>query len=180
MKAILNDFAEILDYPAPGLSEKVKGCIGRISGMHEEPAHLLNVFQQFLEQNEDGTLEELYTGTFELQGCCNLYVGHYLFGEDYRRSLFMIKLKEHYREQNFAFEKELPDHLCVLLRFLSNARPRADNDELIRDCIIPAVTAMVKSFPSKHHPYRAALQSLLLVLQEGTKENPSGEAERDA
>jgi nitrate reductase delta subunit len=170
MDHVLSHFAQILDYPNAELQETVKSCIGRISPIQPESAHLLAKFHEYLQKNDLGRLQELYTGTFELQGCCNLYVGHYLFGEQFRRSLFMVKLKEHYRKENFSFEKELPDHLCVLLRFLAAAQRTEENDDLISECIIPSLSAMVKSFQSANQPYRAVLQSLLLMLQENEKE----------
>jgi len=172
IQMILDDFAQILDYPTAVLPEIVGRSTERLRASHAGSADHMTRFQSFIDENDEGKLQELYTGTFDLQAFCNLYVGHYLFGEDFRRSLFMVKLKELYREEDFSFQKELPDHLCVMLRFLACAKEREENRELISECVIPAVVAMLKCFDSKHHPYKAVLQSLLLVLQEDQEQDP--------
>jgi nitrate reductase assembly molybdenum cofactor insertion protein NarJ len=109
-------------------------------------------------------VEELYTSTFELQSNCCLYAGHYIFGEDFRRSLLMVKLKEYFREIGFSAGKELPDHLCILLRFLARAGDSREAHDVLIECLVPAAGAILNQLP-KSNPYHPVLESLLLVLK---------------
>jgi len=173
MRDLLECYAEIIDYPRPNLLDKVRRCVDGLRTVHQESATLMQEFQRFVEQNAQGNVEELYTSTFEMQGNCCLYAGHYIFGEDFRRSLLMVKLKEYYRDTGFSAGKELPDHLAVMLNFIAGAGDRPECGDLLADCMIPALTAMLGKFTSKNHPYKWVLQSLLMILQEHQKRFPA-------
>ncbi|RJP26548.1 MAG: nitrate reductase molybdenum cofactor assembly chaperone [Candidatus Abyssobacteria bacterium SURF_5] len=177
MRELYMQFAEILDYPTPQLTQKVESCAAALSAFDKDAVNLLQEFQQALRRHSRGELEEIYTSTFDLNGGCCLYAGHYIFGEDFRRSLLMVKLKELYRETGFSAAKELPDHLCVMLKFLAGAGDCEECEDLVADCMIPAISAMIKSFKSKRHPYKTLLECLLRVLER--QESKATEANAD-
>ena len=158
-------FSEIIDYPNPNLSKRLSECISLLSPLNEEGAALLKEFQGFLEKTPLGQMEEIYARTFDLQAICYPYVGYYLFGEDHWRSLFMAGLKEHYNFFDFSAGQELPDHLSVMLRFLSQQN-NGEREELISECILPALKKMVIGFEGKENPYTPVLQALFLILRE--------------
>ncbi len=56
-----------------------------------QAAPLLHEFHDFVEHASPACLEELYTGAFDLQAVCSPYVGDQLFGNSYKRGLFMIR-----------------------------------------------------------------------------------------
>ncbi len=158
-------FAEILDYPTPALSCRVEGLLP-LAGADGEEVRLLQRFREFVEETPQETLEELYTGTFDLQPRCYPYVGYQLFGEEFRRGIFMARLREYYRSCGFTTGDELPDHLCVILRFLARREPGEVERELITECLVPALERMVAGSLDAAHPYRGPLQALLLELAE--------------
>ncbi len=160
-------FANILDYPGPLLFDDVRDCISSLEPGHIEAARILGEFRSSLEGAGIGRIEEIYTATFDLQAGCSLYAGYHLFGDDYRRSMLLVKLKEAYRERNFTAGKELPDHLCVLLRFLALHEHEPDSRELISDCVIPAVVKIVDGAERAATPYRLVLEALLRCLRKG-------------
>ncbi len=160
-------FAEILDYPSPALAERVEELLSLASVADGEAARLLGRFREFVEESSPETREELYTGTFDLQPLCYPHVGYHLFGEEYRRGMFMAKLREHYRSCGFADGEELPDHICIILRFLGRREPRDVERELVAECLIPALEKMVASVAAAMNPYCDALQALLLLLVAG-------------
>jgi len=158
-------FSAILDYPDSQLSHRVDGAITLLSPLHGEAATLLKEFRAFLAKTPIGTMEEIYSRTFDLQAVCFPYVGYHLFGEDHRRGLFMANLKGDYKANQFSCGNELPDHLGVMLHFLA-IESHGGQDEMIDLCVIPALKKMVAGLDGTSNPYRGVLESLLLVLQE--------------
>ncbi|GAM09938.1 nitrate reductase delta subunit [Geobacter sp. OR-1] len=171
-------YADILDYPAPVLVERLEELLPLIARAHGQATQLLQQFREFVVGNPLEKLEEIYTVTFDLQPLCSPYIGYQLFGEEYRRGMFMARLREHYRSNGFAAGDDLPDHLCVILRFLASREPGEVEGELITDCMIPALGKMLEGFTKSTNPYREALQSLLLLMGDYPGSNTS-ESEED-
>lgn len=137
-------FAELVDYPGSGTVAAARDCASLLDPLHSEAAGLVRHFAVFAEAAPRARVEESYTRTFELDASHCPYVGYHLFGESYKRSLFMVGLKERYRQLGVPCAGELPDHLGLLLRFLA-AGPAADEaQELMREAMIPALDTMLK------------------------------------
>jgi nitrate reductase delta subunit len=157
-------FAEILDYPAPLLGSRIEELLHLVSSRDGKAGECLGQFREFVATTAPARLEELYTATFDLQPLCYPYVGYQLFGEEYRRGMFMAGLREHYRARGFDAGDELPDQLCVILRFLAGRKPEAVERELVSDCLIPSLEKMLTGFSCADNPYRYPLQALLRFL----------------
>ena len=121
-------FAVALDYPGPALAEDARACRGLLAQFNSEAAGRMEEFGAFLSQTHLGQVQEVYTNAFDLQPVCYPYVGYQLFGESYKRGAFLVKLQEEYRARGFSAGKELPDHLPVMLRFLSVLAARGDTE----------------------------------------------------
>ncbi len=161
-------FADLIDYPHPILSHRVNECVALLSSVNQKAAVHLESFQGLLEKTPIRQVEEIYTRTFDLQASCCPYVGYHLFGDGNRRGIFMARLREHYRMCGFSCGDEMPDHLGVMLRFLSSG-DHGEEEELITLCIIPALHAIIDGLEDTSNPYRGVFQALLLVLQETQK-----------
>ncbi len=160
---ILERLADFLDYPGLELALRVKEAIRFVPALHEEGSTLLKEFSTFVQSNPISRLEEIYTYTFDLQPVCCLYVGHHLFGEGHRRGLFMAGLKEHYDSYGFSSGHELPDHLGVVLRFIS--KREAEEWEMVQECVIPALKKMIENFKEGFNPYVSVLKFLFLYFE---------------
>ena len=77
--------------------------------------------ESLVESVEHGSLEEIYTSSFDLNPQCYPYAGYQLFGEDPKRSALMIGLQQSFCARGFSTGGELPDHVPLLLRFCSEA-----------------------------------------------------------
>jgi nitrate reductase molybdenum cofactor assembly chaperone NarJ/NarW len=163
---LLQRFAEILDYPTPSLSQQVNECIDLLGSVNQEGTALLKQFRGMLERTTLGRMEQIYARTFDLRTGCHPHVGHYLFGEDYGRRAFIDGLKDHYTSYDFSAGKDLPDHLSVMLRFLSRQNG-GEREELAAECVLPALKKMVAGFESNDNPYKTVVQALLSLLQKG-------------
>jgi nitrate reductase delta subunit len=175
-------FAELLDYPRADLTEAARECQSLVSLRNSEATALLDEFRAFAETTPVERLQEVYSVTFDLDASCHPYVGYYLFGETYKRSVFLLGLKERFKPHGFtAPENELPDHLVVLLRFLAVCDDTGMVGDIVEEALLPALARMVKGGDeaespdegagqpnhrrSSRNPYQQVLQALQLVLQ---------------
>lgn len=175
-------FADLLDYPRASLVEAVRECAAHIALRRPEAAALLRDFEAFVSETSLGRLQEVYSGVFDLDAACHPYVGYHLFGESYKRSIFLLELRKRFREQGFVVENELPDHLAVLLRFLSVTDDVILASEIVHEALLPALDRMTgkaksagydeqdSAVPQDHqkenHPYYELLEAVRLALQQ--------------
>ncbi len=160
-------FSNVLDYPTENLVEQTRTCINLLKNDYPQAAEKMASFLTFAESTPLGTLEQVYTGTFDINPACHIFAGHILFGESFKRGAFMAKLEEEYQKQGFDTKNELADHVPVLFKFLCTLEP---NDtlakELISDCLLPVFQKMNDNFEDdSSNPYVPVLRSALIVLQ---------------
>ncbi len=161
---IYNLFAGILDYPNPRTMDYINDCILLAASLDRGAAERLERFKTGCENSGADSLEEIYTGTFDLKADSSPYVGYHLFGDDWRRSAFLAQLQEQYRASGFSAGKELPDHLSVMLRYLAVAGDTPETEDLVGTCLVPALRKMAGSIEHNANPYAYALEALLLCL----------------
>jgi nitrate reductase delta subunit len=171
--------AELLEYPSPSLPAAVAASAERVAEDAPRAAALLTMFLDELERMPSSRLEELYASAFDFDLpteaglSCYPHVGHYLLGESYRRSRFLVGLLECYREHGFEVpDGELPDHLAVILRFLAHAPDSDAAGEVVGDALLPALGRMTherppsRSEPDGRRLYLGVLEAIRLALVE--------------
>jgi nitrate reductase delta subunit len=178
---ILGLFADVLDYPGPGFLEIARELEQALAEESPPAAARLSRYRALVEQLPLGRLQELYTGAFDLDTLSDLdatlypYVGHHLFGESYKRSAFLIELAERFRAAGFTVERELPDHLVVILRFLATHPDWELSTELAADALLPALVRMTGDQDETDPPvdpasgrrvYQQVLGALRLALED--------------
>ncbi len=167
--------ASILDYPGAGLAGALAEGIAALRPARPEAARQLQRFQADSERLGQARLEELYANTFDLQADCSLYAGYHLFGDDWRRSLFLTELQRRYAACGFSCGHEAPDHLVALLRFLAVQTDSAEEAALRADCLVPTAAKIAGRLDPARNPYRAVFEALLLCLDApavGAESNP--------
>lgn len=157
-------FSGLLNYPGADLFHSLDEAIQALAPESPESAALLETFRESAVSLGQGALEERYIETFEMQAESALYVGHQIFAEDWRRGIFMAGLRERYRPLGILEGTELPDHLSVVFRYLEVQEPGPEKDELLGDCVVPAVRKVLQAIEGKS-PYCDVLNALLLYLQ---------------
>ncbi len=177
--------AQLLEYPQPGLVGAAQECQALMSPTCPEAAALLHQFYACAEEAPLGHMQETYTATFDLDAVCQPYVGYHLFGETYKRSVFLLGLKQCYQAHGFTVEAELPDHLAVMLHFLETCDDATVAEELIGEALLPALERMIGKSDEgagaegdeRHVPssdrlvYLLLLQAARLVLQQHLMHN---------
>jgi len=156
-------FAEILSYPHANLKSPtrpltvaVRECEALLAPYAPEAAAWLGEFGDFTKETPPGRLEEIYSSTFDLDPSCHPYVGYHLLGESYKRSLFLVRLKECYRAHGFGEPPgELPDHLAIMLRFLAVCDDPVLTGELVHEALLPALERMTRKQSRDKEPVDA-------------------------
>ncbi len=170
-KNICRQFSELLSYPVPGVQETAIACKDTLSKNWPEAACQLHGFIDLLESTAPARVEEMYTSTFDLQPVCHPYIGYQLCGENQKRAMFLMKMQQIYREQDFIPGNELPDHLCEVLRFIGTVNAPECCRELIDDGVLPALEKIIQAIENDDHPYKGLLKALQRFLNESNAEN---------
>lgn len=156
-------FAEMLDYPRPGLAGTVRKAAELMDRDGGQTAALLESFGDFLEITPAGRVEEIYTATFDFAGAFHPYIGHHLLGDSYQRSALLVGLKEHYRACGVEAGSELPDHLTVVLKFLAACGDAKLRQELISEALLPALNKMLGGEQAERAPDQAHGQEFVEI-----------------
>ena len=129
----------------------------------EETRIALEAFPGF-ETMDSTALEELYTRTFDINPVCSLETGWHLFGEDYNRGAFLVRMRGLLRQHGIEEGAELPDHLESALRVLGVMEGDAAK-ELACEFILPAVIKMRVPFADDSNPYASVLAEVERFLR---------------
>ena len=149
---VMGLFADILDYPTLGLARKAAECAALIGAAQPKAVALLESFRDFAEKTPLGKLQEVYSGFFDLNSVCHPYVGYQLFGENYKRSAFLIGLKTNYRAEGFeADASEMADRLSIVLRYVALSKGGEDIDDLLNRGLLPALERMTTKPETETH-----------------------------
>jgi nitrate reductase delta subunit len=121
---------------------------------------------QFVSEVSDlslGEWEELHTATLDLSPQFIPYVGHIIWGDNYRRGAFMADLVVAMREANIDLGGELPDHIEPLLRYLAvEPEPLEDLLEVLHKAVLTMQDTLRKASPK--NPYNHLLAATMAMV----------------
>lgn len=155
-KTIYERLAGLLEYPNSNWKSRVTACAGGDAVIE---------FQSEVNSLSLSDLQELYTRTFDLNPVCALEIGYHLFGENYKRGVFLANLRRTEEPFDLGQEHQLPDYLPVLLRLLTRLGDEELCTALISECMIPAIEKMLRALAETDNPYRLLLQAVRTTLQ---------------
>ena len=167
--------SRLLSYPDKHYMQLVELLYLIVQNELPEAAQGISEFGQFVEQCEEYELEEAYTRTFDVNPSCALEIGWHLFGEDYMRGQFLVRMRAELAKYEIPESSELPDHLAHVLAVLA-AMPDDDSQQFSHACVFPAIYKMQTALDKNGSPYRHLIRCLVQVLEQhyGTSE-PWGE-----
>ncbi|MCB2011037.1 MAG: nitrate reductase molybdenum cofactor assembly chaperone [Geminicoccaceae bacterium] len=152
----------ILSYPSRELQEAMPGIAAALEAERRLSGKLLRSLEPLLDElatRDLYDLEEQYVMLFDRSRALSLNLFEHVHGESRDRGGAMVSLLETYREGGFEpVTSELPDHLPVLLEFLST-RPAAEIRETLADAahIFEALNARLTR---RESPYAAVFAAL--------------------
>jgi len=162
MDRLLDLFAEILEAPGNDLLSRVREC-ARCAEAVGVPADGLREFEKLVERTSSEKLAELYRSGSPL-------IGHQLYGEGYGRSMLLMDLQKRYRRHGFEIGDEPADHLCVLLRFLSQCSDPAEREEIAREVLVPGLESMTAGGEGEEPAVPADFSPVLRTVSSALKE----------
>lgn len=157
--------AKMFLYPSVELKRDVGLCRDILAEYDPSLAARLEPFSEHVTRKPLAYQQEYYTGTFDVQPVSTLDIGYVLFGDDFRRGVFLVNMQREHIAAGIDCGKELPDHLPNILSLLPKITDAAFAEELICSLLIPALTEMVNRFRKKENHYRTLLEILLYVLE---------------
>ncbi len=150
-------------------------------------------FSDYMARSTNEQIEEIFGKTFHIQAICFLDLGYVIFGEDYKRGEFLVKMKKEQRDNNNDCGIELADNIPNVLNLLTIHKDESFINELMVMIMIPAMEKMLTEFDASKlkmrekvmnkktkviimrdikdgNIYKNALSALLLVFKEDFKE----------
>ena len=92
-KSIYEQFAKLFEYPGEDYHANAEECLTALRGEHSDAAASLEEFCDSIRSLNTDDLRELFTRTFDLNPMCTLEIGWQLYGEDYQRGEFLVKMR---------------------------------------------------------------------------------------
>jgi nitrate reductase molybdenum cofactor assembly chaperone NarJ/NarW len=164
----LEDFALLLSYPSAEHDRAMQRCLHflwRHSGNLEcgQAHEALRAYAEAVQTLAAGEREELYTRTFDINPVASLELGWHLYGEQYERGAFLVRMRGQLRAHGVEEGTELPDHLPSVLRLLG----RLDDDgrrALLDAAIVRGIEKLRDQWTDNDNPYLRCLDALRTLL----------------
>lgn len=160
---VMNAFSRLLSYPDQHTAQAAELLYIVLRGELDDAARELSQFGAFLEQHEPWQVEEAFTATFDVNPACALEVGWHLFGEEYARGMFLVRMREELRKYDLSESVELPDHISHVLTVVASM-PEDEAAKFVRACVQPAVEKMHDALSDTGTPYRHVISCLATVI----------------
>ena len=200
LRGVCRPLSALLRYPDADFRTRLREASDAMDDAWPEAAEALGRFAQAVEPAGPVELEELFTKTFEIQAVCCLEVGYVIFGEDYRRGIFLAQLKDEHRHAGHDCGIELADHISNVVALLGLSG-REDVRRDLAAVAIAAVRSMLEGFGEDRvrarieklkrqheaviqeelnygNPYRFVLTAVLRLLEAGFPDVAGIEPER--
>ncbi len=163
INSLLDAYAEILLYPEHDRDAKIKLCMVLLSQEHTNVREMVSEYRSRVNPLSLSEMEELYIKTFDLNKAGTLDLGWHLFGEDYNRGLFLVKLREYFQRLGIPETTELPDHVSQVLRTLGRMS-RDEANLFAYACVIPSLETVGEGI-QKDNPHDPLIQGLIRLLR---------------
>ncbi len=141
----------LLAYPNSDYLLRVNACREVLRG-DADSLDLLEKFAAAVVPLSLESLQELFIQTFDLSPVCTLEVGWHLYGENYDRGAFLVRMRQQMREHGIAESDELPDHLTHVLHVLGRMEGDAQC-EFAERFVLAALAKMMAGFKNKGNPF---------------------------
>lgn len=164
--SIYDSLADLLVYPGDGYHQRVTRAARALAAVDGEAALLLAHVAEQIRNFSVEALQELFIQTFDMNPVRSLEVGWHLFGENYDRGTFLVKMRQQLRRFGIAESGELPDHITHVLAVLGRM-PAGEAEEFAIACVFPALEKMRAGFDDKkeENPFKNVLDALAGLLR---------------
>lgn len=169
---IYADLATLFSYPERGYQQDCEECMDRLRAARQDVQDEFRTFRDGTAGLSLEEMQELFTRTFDLNPMCTLEIGWQLYGEDYGRGEFLVKMREHLRAYEIAESSELPDHLSHALALLPKLED-AEAKEFAGFYILPAIDKMRSAWKENRNAYAGLLEATFELLKSDFSYDPT-------
>jgi nitrate reductase delta subunit len=157
----------LLTYPDEALIERLPEIAGAVEVL---PPATRDPLERFL-NHVSGTplldLQRHYVAVFDLRKKACLFLTYWTDGETRNRGMALVRFKQAYTDAGFAApERELPDHLAVVLEFAA-VGDRGTGDALLAEHSGP-IGLLREAVVAAESPYVHVLDAVVATLPELT------------
>lgn len=156
--------AEMLCYPTDSTLATARLAAMFLEVRCPEAARLVRGFARDIDGSETTDLEERYAAVFDFHPARTLDLGYQIFGETYKRGLFLVRMQESVTAHGVEIGSELPDHLPTLLRLLAELDADEEPRDLVEEVILPCVEKILRTFEEGESGYRDVLLAVKALL----------------
>ena len=157
--------ARLLEYPRAAGEALAHACGAELRERNAQAADAIDAFDTATRDLSLEELEELYARTFDLDPTHAMDLGWQLFGETYKRGVFLVKMQAALRDHGVDQGSELGDHLPLVLRLLARLSDEEDPHGLVEEVILPAVGKLRAAMNQQGQPHRFVLDAIDAVLR---------------
>ncbi len=162
-KNLLHVFADLLSYPTEDYQSHAEDLFRELHAAGWKPESLES-FRGFLSHSGLGGIEESFTRTFDMNKNTCLEIGWHLYGEDYKRGEFLVRMRQALAEYGIPESVELPDHISHCLKLLAALEPE-DANIFVARFLRPALDVILGNFEDAN-PFKSLLETLRAYLDE--------------
>lgn len=156
---VFDSLAALLGYPRDDFETRFDEALAAVEAEDREMAESLAPLARVVGDRTPTEMEELYTRTFDINPLCTLELGWQLYGEDYNRGAFLVRMRSLMRAVGVEETAELPDHLVHVLPVIARV-DEGTARELASGFLLPALRKMLDGFAEKDNPYRPLLEGM--------------------
>ncbi len=143
---ILSSLSVLFEFPQNDWKERALISIDEMVQTFPQTENTVSPFREWIENANMAEIEENFTKTFHIQAVCYLDLGYVIFGEDYKRGVFLANMKAEQEQYGIDLQNELADHIGNVLKLLSVHQDEDFVNQLGSFILLPALKRMLKEF----------------------------------
>ncbi|MGH3431470.1 MAG: nitrate reductase molybdenum cofactor assembly chaperone [Thermocrispum sp.] len=155
--------ALLLDYPAESTLAMLDDLRAAAASADPRAGEPLVSFVDHARSTAPMELAQHYVETFDLRRRSCLHLTYYAYGDTRKRGMALLRFKHAYRQAGVELDdRELPDHLSVVLEFAATADPHMGRRLLVEHR--PVIELLRLSLLDSGSPYVALLDAVSATL----------------
>ena len=155
--------ALLLDYPDEHLFTAVHRITEAAADLPEDARIPLQRFLTHIAASSPLDLAQQYVETFDMRRRSSMHLTFYAYGDTRKRGMALLRFKHAYRHAGVELDdRELPDHLPVLLEFAAMVDP-IGGERLLGEHI-PVIELLRLSLSDNGSPYADVVAAVVATL----------------
>jgi nitrate reductase assembly molybdenum cofactor insertion protein NarJ len=143
---ILKSLSVLFEFPQQNWKDKALVAIDEMTAHFPQTKNTISPFKEWVSQSSIIEIEENFTKTFHIQAVCYLDLGYVIFGEDYKRGVFLANMKAEQERYGIDLQNELADNIANVLKLMAVHQDDEFVQQLGSFILLPALKRMLKEF----------------------------------